>query len=448
MYIQFNCDIILNDEVFDEKGIPSGGDGTYYNWAGINNASGAYIEGNNHTVYGLYIDNAAGNRIGLFSNNSNAVKEIKNLNITNAYVSGQKEMSAFAYRVERMENCKLLSGVVKSLSSYTAGLSYRINTAENCKNYANIIGNSYVAGISVMVIEAKNCQNFGKITNLSGNYVGGLFQVCSSEISNCKNLGNIYSAGTFGVGGLIAQVSAPINLNNCINYGDVITAAGTPCGFIGVVETNEWISIINCKNYGVIKNEKGGAGLQATNRYLQDKFKVVMKDCEFYNTSVNSQILSATNSEILMSNIKISYKNINNQVALFSGDGMNLEVNGMQVSANINGGRIYFFGNFNQKVGTKAKLNNIFFKLSGIQIQTSYLVSVKPWLPYEYIINGFVVSDMTDSKNYYYGTNFSGFYFSWKTGQIGQIVFDGRGSFQGTIDEEWLIRNGYEKKEI
>jgi len=54
------------------------------------------------------------------------------------------------------------------------------------------------------------------------------------------------------------------------------------------------------------------------------------------------------------------------------------------------------------------------------------------------------------SNNYhsYYGSNFSGFYVSWRTGKIGLVALDGRGSFQGKIDEEWLRAKGFEKKEI
>jgi len=37
---------------------------------------------------------------------------------------------------------------------------------------------------------------------------------------------------------------------------------------------------------------------------------------------------------------------------------------------------------------------------------------------------------------------------SWRTGKIGLIALDGRGSFQGKIDEEWLLNKGYEKREV
>ena len=61
-------------------------------------------------------------------------------------------------------------------------------------------------------------------------------------------------------------------------------------------------------------------------------------------------------------------------------------------------------------------------------------------------IDGIVVTQ--DGNNQYYGEDFSGFYYSWKLGKIGLVALDGRGQFQGAIDEEWLLNKGYEKKTI
>ena len=55
------------------------------------------------------------------------------------------------------------------------------------------------------------------------------------------------------------------------------------------------------------------------------------------------------------------------------------------------------------------------------------------------------IFELGDNK-LYYGSNFFGFYFSWKLGKIGLVALDGRGVFQGSIDEEWLLNKGFEKK--
>ena len=54
----------------------------------------------------------------------------------------------------------------------------------------------------------------------------------------------------------------------------------------------------------------------------------------------------------------------------------------------------------------------------------------------------------SEIKKQYYGTDFSGFYFSWRTGKIGLVALDGRGQFQGKIDEKWLNNKGYSKQNI
>ena len=86
-------------------------------------------------------------------------------------------------------------------------------------------------------------------------------------------------------------------------------------------------------------------------------------------------------------------------------------------------------------------------KLKNIIIKGNCLLLNSPNVNSEfYQIEGIVC--FGSSMKYYIGNNFSGFYFSWKLGKIGLITFDGRGSFQGKIDEEWLKNNGFEKKVV
>ena len=51
-----------------------------------------------------------------------------------------------------------------------------------------------------------------------------------------------------------------------------------------------------------------------------------------------------------------------------------------------------------------------------------------------------------ESEKVYYGSNFSAFYISWKTGKIGLIALEGRGLYQGKIDEKLLVSKGFTKK--
>lgn len=62
-------------------------------------------------------------------------------------------------------------------------------------------------------------------------------------------------------------------------------------------------------------------------------------------------------------------------------------------------------------------------------------------------VDGLIYLCKGNRYNSYYGSDFSDFYFAWRTGKVGLISLDGRGQFQGVIDEEWLSNKGYTKKE-
>ena len=56
---------------------------------------------------------------------------------------------------------------------------------------------------------------------------------------------------------------------------------------------------------------------------------------------------------------------------------------------------------------------------------------------------------LDSSYNSYYGSNFSSFYFKWKTGEIGLSAFGAVGFHQGKVTEEWLTEyKGYKKIEV
>ena len=80
---------------------------------------------------------------------------------------------------------------------------------------------------------------------------------------------------------------------------------------------------------------------------------------------------------------------------------------------------------------------NASFRLSGALIKDAI-----------YNFNSFLYNLNQNGKQsgFYYGENFNNFYISWRTGKIGLTTMDGRGFFQGTIDEEWLANNNYVKK--
>ena len=63
---------------------------------------------------------------------------------------------------------------------------------------------------------------------------------------------------------------------------------------------------------------------------------------------------------------------------------------------------------------------------------------------------GFLINNefIDSEEKSYYGSDFSGYYYSWRTGKIGLKALDGIGTFQGEVNEETLQNMGFEKKTV
>ena len=82
---------------------------------------------------------------------------------------------------------------------------------------------------------------------------------------------------------------------------------------------------------------------------------------------------------------------------------------------------------------------------AGINFDASGIKLVD-WCPQKIKFAKNVIIESSVKNSAFYGNDFSGFYFSWKTGGFGLVSFDGRGQFQGTIDAEWLKNRGFTEK--
>ncbi len=84
--IVLNCDIVLNDEVFDEEGNPSEGDGVVFKWDPIGTGTNLIIDGQGHSIKGLYINNLSATEwSGLFS--GVVIQEVSNLVMERFYIN-------------------------------------------------------------------------------------------------------------------------------------------------------------------------------------------------------------------------------------------------------------------------------------------------------------------------------------------------------------------------
>ena len=258
-YVELQSDIILNEEEFNEDGTVAIGDGIIYQWKSLISIYLVSLNGNNHTIYGLYFkdENSIDGNAGLFGNNRANI--VENLNLANFFVSGKRYVSPMAHTANILRNCTSRSGFVIT-ETYAGGFSHLIKEkAENCKNYATVIATldgtqSNVAGITCFAAEnsvIKNCYNYG---NIQGNInVAGIVSYVqnSSIIEDCNNYG-LVQARTYHLAGIVSFPHASI-VRRCNNYGKIeITkhSGNTSAGICGVAHRS--LEIVDCNNYGEI----------------------------------------------------------------------------------------------------------------------------------------------------------------------------------------------------
>ena len=250
-YIELNSDIILNDELFDEDGKPSGGDGTIYSWIPLDNAAVNYFEinGYNYSFVGMYLNLPNANNVSMFGNKR--IKKLSNVNMKHLYINGNNYTSAFCYVITELVNCKILSGSIHG-KSQTSGFSFDINKYNNAINFANIYGLNEVGGIVSNISGdcIENCKNYGTISITGGNSGGIVGRVYQGTIKNCKNYGEV-KGGSNQLGGIVgifvSSENAGLRIEACQNYGKVRSSSASNIG--GILGIGEGVfSVFNCES--------------------------------------------------------------------------------------------------------------------------------------------------------------------------------------------------------
>ena len=549
-YIQLNCDVILNEESFDENGFPSVGDGVVYNFEPIKNWTYSYFNGNGNAIKGLYINDSSKDNVGLFVCLTNI---ITNFTMKNVYLNGNKRVSAISAinsTSKEITNVKVY-GTIKG-KTYIAGIScHSITTIKNCENYANIIQEDYivnsadrVSGVAHHADLAENLKNYGNISCFYAGYVGGVIGSVQ-EGTNLENYGEIIienkeNSKLTAVGGVVGLTNGGklMKLKNCNNYGSVkrfISGFGgailgyafsptemiqctnfadcrSACGFVGyqgepatilnisdcynygkleravlICNSANKININNCYNYGEIESMdslrgilfsqinddvmitnsgiygiisgQGAAsyynifgmvykngGVTAENFVFDAKIKQESKDFNLFGYSLDSagQHIIIRNSKF---NINFDNSVLNSVKLLYKNSGKLEIVNTsfyFEYKTNLSASLVVVMDSnatlaiknviFDEKCSSLSQISDVCYK----QYQNIIIPAI-----YSLVRQ---LQTNTKTLKQYYGEDFSGYYYSWRTGEIGIVALDGRGQFQGVIDEEWLTNNGYQKK--
>jgi len=460
-YVELNCNIVLNDETFDKEGNPSGGDGCYYNWrydwyASVN------FDGNGHTISGLYGKTHAGDTAIEFKRalfGCSIVNSIENLTMKNVYMDGkgQRSTSVITRSVRKIINCKVISGMIRG-STYVSSLVYTSYYTQDCENHADLYSDEgHVGGVICSTLgDVFNCVNYGNVVianTVEMGRAGGImygcdYRVSDITISNCKNYGNIYAASSNQNAGIVSWGHGEVL--NCKNYGNIYAASSNQnAGIVSYLRDYLNLSIINCSNYADIQGSEYNSGqiFGQSSALTGNNSVILIKNCYSYSTSrlsIAAYILR--NATIKIQGCKTEYVGASSATRYFALFGrvitsVNMEIENVEIIHNSSSNETFYL--FCSVEGdSKVKIKNVVvrFKKPVKNVKLNYYGEINP------VLEGVVIQG--ESFNQIYGSDFSGFYFSWRTGKIGLIALDGRGSFQGTIDEKWLKSKGYEKKDV
>ena len=231
-------DITVNSGVLNDDGTLSDNSASFATWTpiigGMTYSYRGTFDGNNHTISGLYVNDANADCIGLFGC-ADSGSTIKNVTIADSYFAGKSS--------------------VGGVCGYNLG-----GTISGCTNSGTVSGTEQVGGVcgDNSGGTVSGCTNSGAVSG-TGHYVGGVCGYCSngyndsSTVSDCVNIGTVDSSGS-SVGGVCGFIS-DTTVSGCYNTG-VVRGSGD---FIGGVcgqsyESND--TIRNCYSTGAV----GGNG--------------------------------------------------------------------------------------------------------------------------------------------------------------------------------------------
>ena len=251
-YVELNCDLVFNEEVFDKDGKVSGGDGVVYNWNFFNSLNGVYFEGNGHTISGLYMNNPD-DSVSTFVYQP---ATMQNLLFKNCFVFG-KIATVACYSVKEIKNvCVKQANVI---GDSIAGIGYTADRLiENCENYANLYHRETVSAESCagMFVNGNctvyNCTNYGDFYGYKINYYGGIIaHKFGNVLQGCKNFGEFQSEKHTAMGGIVGIIRDGTRILDCENFADLKRSSGGIVGYSYLMtQRNQELLIERCVNYG------------------------------------------------------------------------------------------------------------------------------------------------------------------------------------------------------
>ena len=280
-----------------------------------NDEIGSFVgtfDGNNHNIKNLFINNRpTANVAGLFGTTN--VATIKNVNISDAYISGDSNVAVLAASAfnTNIQNCHVTGnvygrgatagGLIGGYNTDRGGfIQYNYSTANvfgfsdpgAVSNYGGLVGYVYNSSNDNELAIDENFAT-GNVSS-SAYYVGGLIGYVGTEgptinthIRNSYATGNV--VGYFGVGGLVGEMIGNSNseINHSYATGNVTAQSGDGGGLVGY--TSDW---------GVFNSFYSGANLSGDSASLASIIGVATKYSADSYDSLWNNLYSYNNSGV------------------------------------------------------------------------------------------------------------------------------------------------------
>jgi len=276
-YYRLTADIYLNDTTDWENWTAEAGPANVWEPIPVGAAFSGTLDGDGHTVYGLYFVSEYGG--GLFHEVNRG--QIRDLSIQDSSVFGVDRFGALVGDAQNSVIENVTTGAkVAGTGAYIAGLAGHAyctefisctntgsvqNTNSSYTNNNDVIRTGGLVGSSNESV-LLNCVNSGDISSY-GSQVGGLVghAFTNSRIIGCENRGGVTALDSEGhfpssIGGVVGGLYDCVEICNSINIGDVTNQNGNTAGGItGQCDVES--AIRNCENRGVISASGNAAGI-------------------------------------------------------------------------------------------------------------------------------------------------------------------------------------------
>lgn len=248
------------------------------------------LDGQNHTISNLYIEDSTNSYVGLFYKIDGTVKDLtlRNVDITGAYSTGALAGTIFPYGY--VNNCSIIGGQVTG-TEQTGGLVGLMTALEfddqphlsNSHSDSLVVnGTNGVGGLVGASIEATIEASTSSATVNGELYVGGLIGTGEGEttrlltITKCSSTGAVNA--TTHAGGLVGYLSGYATIDLSYSSSDITATEGYAGGLAGRVMNTK---VSNCYSIGAIEtlDQAGGfIGYIDNNVYISNCYTASTMD--------------------------------------------------------------------------------------------------------------------------------------------------------------------------